>query len=115
MPERGTLLVEEDILRFDVAVDDGLVVEILYGQGDLAEVQFGPVFGKFPLLPEVETEISSQEKVRHHIHVVPVLEFHFTRGNKRGRTWKEYQRLTMKGCEIFWSRLNSRITFTATP
>jgi hypothetical protein len=57
------LLVEHDILRFEVAVDDVLTVEVLQGQQDFAGVNFGFALWEGHVADEVVAETAARAVV----------------------------------------------------
>lgn len=59
----ATALVEENVLEFEIAMDDAFVVEVGDGQAELAEHNFGLVLRQSALLHEVVKELSARAEL----------------------------------------------------
>ena len=54
-----TVCAKEEVLEFEVPVDDAQTVEVSDGAGDLRRVELGPLLGKRILLLEVEVKVAA--------------------------------------------------------
>ncbi len=70
-PEVGDLDVtidaEQNVLRFQVPVDDALLVQGVQGQEDLCSVESSSLLVEPVLLPQVEKQLSPLHEVQHHV------------------------------------------------
>ena len=60
-----TVCAKEEVLEFEVPVDDAQTVEVGDGAGDLRRVELGPLLGERILLLEVEVKVPAARVFRH--------------------------------------------------
>ena len=69
-----SIAIEEDVLGFEVAIDDVLFVEVLDGKAQLRDIEFGLILREGDLSGEVEAEVSAGTVVQCEIEVMGCLE-----------------------------------------
>ncbi len=65
---------EEYVLRFDVSMDDVVVVHELHSVADLFQVPFDSVLGKPDLFFQAAEQVASTAVLHHEVDVVKVVE-----------------------------------------
>lgn len=76
-------LVEENIVRLEIAMDNTLRVEVVHGHGDLGDVEADELFCHGACAIEVEAQITTEHQVQHEEAVLVVLERVSEIDNKR--------------------------------
>lgn len=61
-------------LRLDRPVNDALALQVVQGQGQLADKELHSVLLEADILLQVKTQVPSQQEVHHHEHVLLILE-----------------------------------------
>ncbi len=82
--------IDEQILGFQVSIDDVLLVHVADCQQNLADIEHGYIVAKPPILPEPIKELSSRAKLEDHIDKSVILKGSFERVYERMVQLGEY-------------------------
>ena len=65
--------VEDQVFRFEIAVDHSLLIEVLQPNDEAGNEEFALDLGQAPLA-EVKTQVSALHIVQHQVKMLPILE-----------------------------------------
>jgi hypothetical protein len=68
------VLVDKNVLRLKIAVDDALEMQVLQGEDDLSGVELASVFLKAAFVGKMVKELTAVYKVHDQVEVLTVLE-----------------------------------------
>lgn len=69
-----SFLIENKILRFQVAMDNFMLVKVLEANYDVCNEEFSLGLAKFPFCPNMVSEIASVQVIHDKIEIFPILE-----------------------------------------
>ena len=61
--------IQQDILRFEISIDDVVLMQVLQRQDQLGDVEFGPMLVEVTVLLEVPEELPTRHEVRNEVEV----------------------------------------------
>lgn len=67
------MFVEDQILRFDISVNDSMAVHRLKCLHEASTKETGLVHIKFPLPCQVESQVTTEEQIHHQIEIFLIL------------------------------------------